>query len=167
MKKCFHDNFGAQKFTTGNYRLLGNGGEYIWVHEDVELRESTGTHKVYYATFRDVAKEMRLQQEIESQLEKEKMLRQKATAADKAKTEFLSRMSHDIRTPMNGIIGMTRIAKQQQNSPKTADCPRQNRRILQILLGLVNDILDMTKIESGAVKLHAEPLPCGRIPRLP
>lgn len=157
VKKCFHDNFGAQKFTTGNYRLLGNGGEYIWVHEDVELRESTGTHKVYYATFRDVAKEMRLQQEIESQLEKEKMLRQKATAADKAKTEFLSRMSHDIRTPMNGIIGMTRIAKQQQNSPKTADCLDKIDVSSKFLLGLVNDILDMTKIESGAVKLHAEP----------
>lgn len=138
--------------------MRGNNGRYIWIHEDIELREATDTHKIYYATFRDVTKELELQQELEGQLEKEKALRQKATAADQAKTEFLSRMSHDIRTPMNGIIGMTRIARQQEtNPPKTTDSLNKIDISSKFLLGLVNDILDMTKIESGAVKLHTEP----------
>ena len=83
----------------------------------------------------------------------------KANEAAKAKSEFLSRMSHDIRTPMNGIIGMTHIAKEQQNSPKTDECLNKIDTSSQFLLGLVNDILDMSKAESNKIELHLEPYP--------
>ena len=93
----------------------------------------------------------------QKELEKEKDLRRQAMAANNAKTEFLSRMSHDIRTPLNGIIGMARIAGQQQNPPRTADCLTKINTSSKFLLGLINDILDMAKAESGRTELHPEP----------
>ncbi|MCM1188644.1 MAG: ATP-binding protein [bacterium] len=80
---------------------------------------------------------------------------QKHDIASKAKSEFLSRMSHEIRTPMNGIIGMTAIALQQEQSPeRIMDCLQKIESSSKYLLGLINDILDMSKIESGKMKLE-------------
>ena len=83
--------------------------------------------------------------------------KQEAEAANKAKSDFLSRMSHDIRTPLNGIIGMTRIAQGETNSIQTADCLDKIDMSSKFLLGLVNEILDMSKAESGKLELHPEP----------
>jgi len=80
-----------------------------------------------------------------------------AEAANLAKSDFLSRMSHDIRTPLNGIIGMTHLAKRQKNPPKTEDCLKKIDTSSKFLLGLVNEVLDMSKAESGKMELHPEP----------
>ncbi len=83
---------------------------------------------------------------------------QRHDVASKAKSEFLSRMSHEIRTPMNGIIGMTAIALQQdQSKERIMDCLQKIRSSSDYLLGLINDILDMSKIESGKMKLESAP----------
>ncbi|HUM83432.1 MAG TPA: response regulator [Lachnospiraceae bacterium] len=82
-----------------------------------------------------------------------------AEKANRAKTDFLSRMSHDMRTPLNGIIGMTYLALEQDNSAGTADCLAKIDLSSKFLLGLINNILDMSKAESGAIKLHPEPYP--------
>lgn len=81
-----------------------------------------------------------------------------ARQANRAKTEFLSRMSHDIRTPMNAIIGMVDLAKDQDNPAKTTEYLSNIESSSHFLLGLINDILDLSKIESGQVELHPEPL---------
>ncbi len=82
-----------------------------------------------------------------------------AKMANNAKSAFLSRMSHDIRTPMNGIIGMTEIARRNDNPKDTDECLKKIETSSEFLLGLVNDILDMTKVESGKIVLHPEPYP--------
>ncbi|MCH3942996.1 MAG: ATP-binding protein [Atopobiaceae bacterium] len=82
---------------------------------------------------------------------------QEAKSANEAKSEFLSRMSHDIRTPMNGIMGMTRIAREYDNPPGTVECLDKIDTSSSFLLGLVNDILDLSKVESGRMELHLEP----------
>lgn len=83
---------------------------------------------------------------------------QKANIANAAKTDFLSRMSHDMRTPMNAIIGITALAMDETENPAAIkDYLNKINQASHFLLSLINDILDMTKIEDGAVKLHKEP----------
>ncbi|MGN0424523.1 MAG: response regulator [Acetatifactor sp.] len=77
-----------------------------------------------------------------------------AEAASRAKTEFLSHMSHDIRTPMNGIIGMTAIAAAHiDDKERVQDCLKKTTQASKHLLSLINEVLDMSKIESGKVDL--------------
>lgn len=81
--------------------------------------------------------------------------RQEAIRANKAKSEFLSNMSHDIRTPMNGIVGMTAIALTNiDDKTRVQDCLKKITLSSKHLLGLINDILDMSKIESGKLSLN-------------
>jgi len=77
-----------------------------------------------------------------------------ADRANRAKSEFLSSMSHDIRTPMNAIIGMTDIAmKHGQDPEQITECLKKIKLSSRHLLGLINDVLDMSKIESGKMEL--------------
>lgn len=94
----------------------------------------------------------RLSQQQFQELER---ARQEAIQANKAKSEFLSSMSHDIRTPMNGIVGMTVIAQANINdTAKVKECLGKITMSSKHLLGLINDVLDMSKIESGKLSLN-------------
>ncbi|MCR5273289.1 MAG: response regulator [Lachnospiraceae bacterium] len=98
---------------------------------------------------------------IESEASQEEAIkaREDAEYANKAKSEFLSNMSHDIRTPMNAIVGMTAIASDHINEPeKVEDCLRKISLSGKQLLGLINDVLDMSKIESGKLVMNMEAL---------
>ena len=82
---------------------------------------------------------------------------QTAERASKAKTDFLSNMSHDIRTPMNAIIGITILMKNELHQPeKLAEHLGKLESSGQLLLGIINDILDMSRIESGKTTLNVE-----------
>ncbi len=84
---------------------------------------------------------------------------EEALRASKAKSEFLSSMSHDIRTPMNAIIGMTEIALNNKSDEERLDfCLKNVLLSSKHLLGLINDVLDMSKIESGKMTLNLVPL---------
>ncbi len=87
----------------------------------------------------------------------QELARSKAAAdrANSAKSEFLSSMSHDIRTPMNAIIGMTDIAmKHEDDREQVTECLKKIQMSSRHLLGLINDVLDMSKIESGKMELN-------------
>ena len=82
----------------------------------------------------------------------------KADLASKAKTEFLNRMSHDIRTPINGIMGMLEIMRRAEEDPeKSRECMEKIQISAGHLLELVNDVLDMSKIEADQIELPREP----------
>ncbi|MCR5303422.1 MAG: response regulator [Lachnospiraceae bacterium] len=85
--------------------------------------------------------------------------REEAVEANKAKSDFLSNMSHDIRTPMNAIVGMTAIAEEHiDDKDRVQDCLHKITLSGKHLLGLINDVLDMSKIESGKMTLNMEAL---------
>ena len=80
-----------------------------------------------------------------------------ATAASQAKSSFLSQMSHDIRTPMNAIIGMTEIALRHENDPvRVKDCLQKIKSASGHMMQLINEVLDMSRIESGKIVLEEE-----------
>jgi signal transduction histidine kinase/CheY-like chemotaxis protein len=82
-----------------------------------------------------------------------------AEAAAKAKSDFLSNMSHEIRTPLNAIIGMTEIAERAADISQMRSCNTRVKDASRYLLGLVTDVLDMSKIEAGKMELFMQPFP--------
>ena len=135
-----------------------NGGVYKWISLMVSyLPDYSGSKKqqaVLVARFIDDERrrEMEQQQELKEALVA-------AHTANEAKSAFLSQMSHDIRTPMNAIIGMTTIARQNiENKVKTLDCLNKIGSSSAHLLELINSILSMSKIESGKVILTDDEL---------
>ncbi|NLT57436.1 MAG: response regulator [Clostridiales bacterium] len=82
--------------------------------------------------------------------------KQEAERANMAKSDFLANMSHEIRTPMNAITGMIRIAQDANDPAKKAYCLTRIEEASNHLLSILNDILDMSKIESGKMELHSD-----------
>ena len=103
---------------------------------------------------------MDVSQEKKAEIESHKALKaayRTAENASRAKTDFLSNMSHDIRTPMNAIIGLTAIAGANiENQDKVIECLGKITKSSRHLLGLINEVLDMARIESGKMSLAEE-----------
>ena len=135
-----------------NYRVLRNGRirylQCLLVKPDNEENE-------FAVAFKDINEEKKL--EIAQQQRLDEAV-EEARRANRAKTVFLSNMSHDIRTPMNGIIGMTAIAASHvDDRERVLDSLRKIGMASKHLLNLINEVLEMSKIESGKVELKDEP----------
>ena len=121
-----------------------------WYHVAVRNAVRDNNKNVYVLTMSDRTKDRKMSADLNSALEI-------AKSANAAKSNFLSNMSHDIRTPMNAIIGFsTLLAKDADNPVKVREYIRKIMFSGQHLLSLINDILDMSKIESGKTSLHVE-----------
>ena len=116
-----------------------------------------GTEKSFLRQQQSLEKEYQLSLE-QKNAELERAVRQE-TAANRAKREFLFNMSHDIRTPMNAIIGFTSLAATHiDNREQVLDYLKKTATASQHLLSLINDVLDMSRIESGKVSLEPRPV---------
>ncbi len=114
----------------------------------------------YLGVFRKQVSELeRVNTEMDAARKAAEKARKEAERANAAKQEFLSSMSHDIRTPMNAIIGMTSLAAANTHNPnQVKEYLRKIALSSKHLLGLINDVLDISKIESGKMTLNAEPM---------
>lgn len=155
----FENHRDDEEFSLDAFRMMTKDGTYRWIATDAKTKGRGSDGVSYLATYRDVTWELEAGEELRRRLEEERALRAKADVANAAKSDFLSRMSHDIRTPLNGIIGMAYLAGEQDNPPRTADCLNKIDTSAKFLLGLINDVLDMAKVESGKVELRSEPYP--------
>ena len=97
------------------------------------------------------------QKAAQEKAEKMAELAEYAQAANKAKTAFMSHMSHDMRTPMNAIMGFTGIAMKNNPSDEVKNCLEKIDESSEHLLSLINDVLDLTRVESGKVKYNQVP----------
>lgn len=136
---------------------------------DYTLRERDGSLRrkqlryTYSNEEKTVLTQTRIDMEnvLREEEEKQRILREALDAAkdaNTAKSDFLSRMSHDIRTPMNVIMGMSEMALERGDNPEeTMDCLKNISSSSRFLLGLINDILDVSKIEGKTFRLTLEP----------
>lgn len=124
--------------------------EVRWVHEKCEHRRNEKG---------EIIRSDGTVQDITVQVEAEKLSRRvlKAEAANKAKSLFLANMSHEIRTPMNGVIGMLEVLSHSQLQKDDRTMVDTIRQSAQSLLGIISDILDLSKIEAGKLELSPEP----------
>lgn len=135
-------------------------GQMLWLQVNAACVDWQKGCPVYLAIFIDVTDitELReMQKKLTEQTEALKKALEEAEKANSAKSDFLSRMSHDIRTPMNAILGMTTIAESHIHDPeRIQDCLGKITVSSKLLLSLINEVLDMSKIESGRIVLAEE-----------
>ncbi len=140
-------------------QMKERGGRNSFLQVNASCVDWQDGDPIYLAIFIDVTDETELRQmqkRLEEQAAQLKEALAAAERANRAKTDFLSHMSHDIRTPMNAIIGMTDIARAHTGEPeKLRDCLRKISLSSQHLLGLINDVLDMSRIESGKMIINS------------
>ena len=138
---------------TMKYRLMTEDGP-IWVSMKATLLTDTDGRHLIIGT-----------NNIDAQMKRELEYQQHmAEARTSARNDFLANMSHDIRTPMNAIVGYTNIAKSRRDDPETvADALEKIGSSSHYLLSLINDILDISKIESGKMQMNLGPCDLGDI----
>ncbi len=141
----------GNSYSTDVYRLKKKGGGYRWV-QDSTMFVDLGENSYFQATIADITSFVEAEHSQQRKLE-EAMVQ--VEEANNAKTQFLSSMSHDIRTPMNAIIGMTTLAsKHLDDEEYMKNCLNKMALASNHLLTLINDVLDISKVESGKMSLN-------------
>ena len=142
----------------------GNGA---WLQLNGECIGWEGDEPIYlivYINITDITEQRELQKKLEKQSKQLKEALKPAEQANQAKSDFLARMSHDIRTPMNAIMGMATIAKAHVDErERILDCMEKINGASKLLLSLINEVLDMSKIESGRLILSEDEFNVGEL----
>ncbi len=134
------------------HRALHRDGHVVWVETTFKaVSGGDGRPTEVIAVIRDVSERHALEEELRD-------ARDKAEAASEAKTRFLSNISHEVRTPLTSIIGFSRILQARDDlGPVERQCADRISMSGQALLNVINDVLDYSKLEAGAMVLVAEP----------
>lgn len=138
-----------------NHQQYADDGQVHWVSTHVMFMEN-----IYNDDVLEITLSRCIDKDKEEEEKNKKLLQDALSLAEQAnhaKTDFLSRMSHDIRTPMNAIIGMTLLAEANiEDRQKVRECLTKIEISSQYLLSLINDILDLSRIESGKLMVSAD-----------
>ena len=151
-------DYSGKKTYDVEYRLLTKDGGYRWFRAvGKPTRRPDGSPITYVGVFLDITDRKDMLKKLAQQQESLHAALDHANQANKAKTAFLSNMSHEIRTPMNAIIGLNNIALDDPTiSEKTREYLEKIGISAHHLLGIINDILDMSRIESGRMSIKSE-----------
>jgi PAS domain S-box-containing protein len=137
------------------YKSTDGGWRWLEVHARA-IRDSLGSVVGTAGVIRDVTERRRAEEELRT-------AREVAEAASRAKSEFLSRMSHELRTPLNAILGFGQLMELEASTPQQRENTDQIMKAGRHLLHLINEVLDITGIESGRLDLSLEPVLIGEV----
>ncbi len=134
----------------GEFLNKSKDGKLFWEHATVSaLRDEAGTVTHYLAVKEDITEKKSIMKQLIS-------AKEAAETANQAKSEFLANMSHEIRTPMNGIMGMSQLLAYTALTDNQKECLNSIRTSSDNLLALINNILDLSKVEAGKVELEVK-----------
>jgi PAS domain S-box-containing protein len=153
--RFFADRLSAEPVRMGNgmatYGRRRDGSEFPVEVNLSAVRTDQGTKVL--AVISDITERQRLQQEVETRALELERERDRAEAANRAKSDFVANMSHEIRTPMNAVLGMVYLLGNTQLTPQQRKYLNMVRVSGQSLLGILNDVLDFSKIEARKLEL--------------
>jgi two-component system, sensor histidine kinase len=138
------------EYFSGEFELITHKGREIWVASQGQAEFENGECVKIYGAFQDITEQVHIRQQLESR-------NIELSQALAARSMFLANMSHEIRTPMNGVLGMLQVLDRKNLNEKQLHQLKVAYDSANALLGLVNDILDFTKIDSGQLKLEFIP----------
>ena len=149
-------DYSGQKSYDVEYRLNTKDRGWRWFHAVGRLsRRKDGSPVTYVGLFIDITDQKDMQEQLDEQHQQLEEAVEQAQSANRAKTAFLTNMSHDIRTPMNAIIGFTTLADSHIDHPEEVRDYLQKISVSSShLLSLINDVLEMSRIESGQMELQ-------------
>jgi len=155
-----------QFLVTGEGPVLGKRVELVALHHDghefpVELAVNalrSGEAPSFHAFVHDITERKRTEQALGDAREQAERAREEAERANRAKSEFLSRMSHELRTPLNAVLGFGQLLEMDDLDPEQMESVHQILKGGRHLLELINEVLDIARIETGRLALSPEPV---------
>ena len=162
--KSIENQIQSSEFDTCEYRIETKDGALKWFYDVGHLVTDIQGKKWFYVVIVDIDDRKRLEAERE-QREKLQNALMVSETANRAKSMFLSNASHDMRTPLNGVIGYTELALVTEDQNRMLDYLRKIKESSRILLELIQDTLDLSTIETGNYVLHKQTVSCAEVVR--
>ncbi len=145
-----------------DYRFRHHEGRYLWMHDTLRMvYDESGQPTELLGSLLDITVRKEMEQEIRAEQEALHQAQRRLLDANRHKSEFLANMSHELRTPLNAIIGFAGMLRQEVDGPLNSE---QQKSVCFVenggkqLLALINDVLDLSKIEAGRMELNSEPV---------
>jgi len=142
-----HQFQAREEMTYFEFPMIAKSGVRIWIGQNVMTISDSGKIVGYEAVARDITQRKDVEQELAR-------ARDAAIESARSKSEFLANVSHEIRTPLNGVLGMTELLLHTPLAPEQRECADAIRSSGESLLTIVNDVLDLARIEAGKLTIE-------------